>query len=321
MSSADSQVDVSSNSQPVESRHQMKMRHKNELKTLLSQNVKGIGAKKQLKEAEKALLAKHEQELKDLDEREKAKEASEEVQAEVGSHTEETDASPPQAQEPKGPSRAQKRREKKSAAEKQRRIDAIESTKDMKDLKGDEIALIQSQLDPLKLKVKEIVSDGHCLYRAIGDQLSQFSLNNLVSSSNLLPAHLSLRHMCAEFMRQNKDDFLPFLTDDQTGDMLDDEGFAEYLSSLSCSKLGPNDEVTWGGHVEIVALASALGRKIVVYSADGKPIVNEPKEKKGEEEIRLTYHRHYYGMGDHYNSVQPWTAEDEEDHEEKKQSS
>ncbi len=49
--------------------------------------------------------------------------------------------------------------------------------------------------------------------------------------------------------------------------------------------------------------------------------MNEPKDKKGDEEIRLTFHRHYYGMGDHYNSVEPWTAEDEEDHEEKKQSS
>ena len=47
-------------------------------------------------------------------------------------------------------------------------------------------------------------------------------MSKLIASSSLQPTHLSLRDMCAEFMRQNKDDFLPFLTDEQTGDILDD---------------------------------------------------------------------------------------------------
>ena len=62
-----------------------------------------------------------------------------------------------------------------------------------------------------------------------------------------------------------------------------------------------------GGQVEIQALCSILHRQIWIYSSD----INNPIVKMGEDiqrdvidpPIRVTYHRQYYSLGEHYNSV------------------
>ena len=59
----------------------------------------------------------------------------------------------------------------------------------------------------------------------------------------------------------------------------------------------------WGGQVELLALSSVLKRPIEVIQAEGTPMV--VGEQFTASRLLLTYHRHAYGLGEHYNSVQP----------------
>lgn len=62
---------------------------------------------------------------------------------------------------------------------------------------------------------------------------------------------------------------------------------------------------SWGGQLELGALAQALKKHIVVYSASG-PDVEMGKEYVSENLIlRISFHRHAFGLGEHYNSVVP----------------
>lgn len=62
----------------------------------------------------------------------------------------------------------------------------------------------------------------------------------------------------------------------------------------------------WGGQLEIKALSECLQRPIFVYEANA-PVVKMGEEfynpHSPEQPIRLTYHKHYYALGEHYNSV------------------
>ena len=56
---------------------------------------------------------------------------------------------------------------------------------------------------------------------------------------------------------------------------------------------------------QLRALSQVLRRRIEVVQAEGRVIVvGEEFIDPSLEPIVLTYHRHMYGLGEHYNSVQ-----------------
>jgi len=55
--------------------------------------------------------------------------------------------------------------------------------------------------------------------------------------------------------------------------------------------------------LELQAISQALDVAIEVYSAD-QPVVKIGEDKEGAP-LRLAYHLHAYGLGEHYNSVRP----------------
>ena len=57
--------------------------------------------------------------------------------------------------------------------------------------------------------------------------------------------------------------------------------------------------------MEITALSKGLERPIEVIQAEGPLVQVGQDEFKDQSPIILTYHRHYYGLGEHYNSVKP----------------
>ncbi|XP_067887726.1 deubiquitinase OTUD6B isoform X3 [Heterodontus francisci] len=123
-------------------------------------------------------------------------------------------------------SKAQKRREKKAAQDKEReeRIAEaeIENLKGARHLENQRLAEI---LAKRQLQIKQIPSDGHCMYKAIEDQLKK--------QSSLLTL-AELRTQAAEYMRSHMDDFLPFLTNSNTGDMYTPvEGFITHFENTS----------------------------------------------------------------------------------------
>ena len=105
-------------------------------------------------------------------------------------------------------SKAQKRWEKKAALEKEReeRIAEaeIENLSGARHLESEKLAQI---LAARELEIKQIPSDGHCMYGALEDQLREQDCALTVAS---------LRRQTAEYMQSHSDDFLPFLTNPST---------------------------------------------------------------------------------------------------------
>ncbi|XP_072969475.1 OVARIAN TUMOR DOMAIN-containing deubiquitinating enzyme 5 isoform X2 [Typha angustifolia] len=161
---------------------------------------------------------------------------------------------------------------------------------------------LEGKLEPLGLTINEIKPDGHCLYRAVEDQLS------LHSRSNSPYNYQELREMVAKYMRENASDFLPFFLSDSKIELDSDctplERFAKYCKEVEAT-------ASWGGQLELGALTHCLKKHIMIFSGSF-PDVEMGKEYKSEvgdgidnPSIMLSYHRHAYGLGEHYNSVIP----------------
>lgn len=61
----------------------------------------------------------------------------------------------------------------------------------------------------------------------------------------------------------------------------------------------------WGGQLELRALACALETPIHVFSAESDVISMGDEFAAMRQPLQLTYHLHYYTLGEHFNSVAP----------------
>ncbi|KAM9050988.1 deubiquitinase OTUD6B isoform 3-T3 [Megaptera novaeangliae] len=183
-------------------------------------------------------------------------------------------------------SKAQKRRDKKAALEKEReeRIAEaeIENLTGARHVESEKLAQI---LAARQLEIKQIPSDGHCMYRAIEDQLKEQDCSLTVAA---------LRCQTADYMQSHVEDFLPFLTNANTGDMYTSEEFRKYCDDII-------NTAAWGGQLELRALSHILRTPIEIIQADSPPLVVGEEYPKNP--LILVYMRHAYGLGEHYNSV------------------
>ena len=191
------------------------------------------------------------------------------------------------AKETRKPSKQQLRKQKKQAEINRMRQEAIEESKNIPDLKKIESDAITAVLDGMKLRIHEIAADGHCMYSAIAHQLS------IVDGRAM--DYLAVRKLAAEEMRSHSDDYLPYLINDH-GDMLQPSEYSAY-----CDKVESSGE--WGGHVELAAISNSLKRQIIVVQASSAPVVIGAQFPAGETSFQLSYHKHAYGLGEHYNSL------------------
>jgi len=149
--------------------------------------------------------------------------------------------------------------------------------------------LTELYLAPSKLTIQEITADGNCLYRAISAQLVRLG-------NGKEGGYEGIRKLCADALDEGREDYAPFADLEVLG--VDD--FDGYVRKV-------RDSNEWGGHLELRALAVGLGRTIVVYSADSAPLCIEGKAGDAsvddENAIRLSFHKSYYALGEHYNSV------------------
>ncbi|RWS04152.1 OTU domain-containing protein 6B-like protein [Dinothrombium tinctorium] len=183
-------------------------------------------------------------------------------------------------------SKARRKREKKQQQERERRERIAKEEAES----GDSIRTLEEQklnslLSDRGLTVYEIPSDGDCMYKAIEHQLS---FRNLKFSMQ------ELRRKAAAILRERKDEFLPFLTSRETNDLMTDEEFEKYCDEIANTK-------AWGGQVELKALSYFLKIPIEVCQASGPSI--KIGEECGGTPLILSYHRHAYHLGEHYNSV------------------
>ncbi|KAK4286327.1 hypothetical protein QN277_002896 [Acacia crassicarpa] len=120
-------------------------------------------------------------------------------------------------------------------------------------------------------KVKRMVGDGNCLFRAVADQVygdpESYDLT---------------RQMCMDYMESERDHFSQFIT----------EGFMSYCKRKRRDKV-------YGNNVEIHAMCEIYNRPIHIYSYSTEPInIFQGSYDTDTPPIRLSYHQ-----GNHYNSL------------------
>ena len=198
---------------------------------------------------------------------------------------------PPQPQlsaKEKALAKKMRKRQKEKEKQKAREEEIAREVANAPDPRAVEMSVIMElYLEPSNFVIEEVRADGNCLYRAVASQLGHLGVESVEFDE--------IRRRCADALWENKEEYEPFA---ELGDS-NASTFEEYVEKVRASS-------EWGGHLELRALASALKKTIIVYSADSSPLhIKEEDEKEDEEEnvIRLSFHRKYYALGEHYNSV------------------
>lgn len=186
-------------------------------------------------------------------------------------------------------SRAEKRRSKKITQMKERQT--LIEEHDIKNIGGTrhiETQILVKKLKSLGLAIFDIPSDGNCLYSAIVHQLKEVCEKIFTVQE--------IRLKTSEFLKCNKDDFIPYLSHPDTGEMLTDQQFNDYCFQVANS-------VQWGGEIELRALSHIFKIPIKVIQAEGSDITIGIEYTNCNKILILVFHRHMYGLGEHYNSV------------------
>ena len=213
-------------------------------------------------------------------------------------------SSPPsEASQPKKKVNRQKARLARRAAEREAEAEkAAEEAAKQKDNRGDERKIMDETFSRLGLKEIEIRPDGHCLYSAVANQLSEFGMSltpgttagdkpSISANNAKFDGYRDVRTATADFLLAHADDYAPFLEEPM-------DTYARKIKSTT----------EWGGQLELQAIARAYGIHINVIQGDGRIEKFEPDAEENIDEdkrktIWLAYYRHTYGLGEHYNAL------------------
>ena len=184
----------------------------------------------------------------------------------------------------------QKERLARRAAEQEAAIDeAKREAANQPDQRAVEREKMLKQFEANKLQEKLIRPDGHCLFSAVADQLSQAGVPLASEIDDNLredQRYTVVRKAAAQYIETHPDDFVAWL----------DEPLDQYVSKI-------RDTAEWGGHLELLALAKTYDLEIHVLQ-DGAAQIIEPDSGKADlNKIWLAYYRHGFGLGEHYNSL------------------
>lgn len=280
----------------VESLHQRQRNEKKTLQATIQSIKKSVpkgdkkrdkAAKKQIAELEENLKNKHFQELQDIEK--------------DNSHTITNNCTPPSdkfqdlsvgnncnegTQPQRKVSKAEKKRQRQAEKAKARLKEIEEAEKDA--INSEKFKEQQAIFDKLKLMglmVKEMSSDGNCMYNAVID-------NGMMEESIS-----SIRDKTASFMLENKDMFLPYVPDPTNGEKCMETNFLDYCSTVKVNG-------TWGGQLELLAISHLFKQPVHVIQAFAPVIVIG--EQFDARPIIISFHRHQLSMGEHYNSTQDY---------------
>ncbi|CAG2203826.1 OTUD6 [Mytilus edulis] len=248
----------------------------------------------QITKLEKELTEKHETELKEFKDKTTQEVTDRLSSLETNDNTGDSEAAGGDVEtredsKEKKVSKAMKRREKQATKNKEREERIKEQ--ELLNLTGArhiEFEKIKSILKTKNLQIFEIPSDGNCLYTAISHQVPH-------------ETYETLRRKTAQYMRDNPDEFLPFLTK-ENGDSYNDEDFETFLLKTA-------ETAEWGGQLEVKAMSSTLHHPIEIIQGEGPQI--KIGEEYDSESLTVCYHRHAFGLGEHYNSVETYVPDEE----------
>ncbi|TVY49558.1 OTU domain-containing protein [Lachnellula occidentalis] len=158
------------------------------------------------------------------------------------------------------------------------------------DPKAIERDIMLKQFKAQGLAEKVIRPDGHCLFSAVADQLSQMGIPlgaGLDTELKEDQRYKAVRKAAARYIEAHPDDFVAWL----------DEPLNKYVEKI-------RDTAEWGGHLELLALAKTYNVEICVLQNGGAQNIEPGLEgSKDPEKIWLAYYRHGFGLGEHYNSL------------------
>lgn len=192
---------------------------------------------------------------------------------------------------PKRRNRQKERLAKRKAEIERMQTEAREETANSIDYRQMEIDSMNQLLAMNDLKLYEIKPDGHCLFASIQDQLQQ--------RHHIDKTIQELRNLSAEYILSHKDDFVPFLFDEQTCEIRDVDDYCRELTSTAM----------WGSDMEILALAKVFNCCIAIHMAGAATLkINEEANAnvetneddvygKQQPELQLGYYKHSYGLG------------------------
>lgn len=207
--------------------------------------------------------------------------------------------------------KAKRKKDKKANKEREKeqvRADIISANAGVVSARDVELQVIEKELNKDGMVIKLIASDGQCLYRALTDQLHlrpsvddgshpgmfsfSFDANAGADSSHNSALNVKqLRQAVAAELHAHSEQYKPFIG-------LDGDEFEAY-----CNKVAAYDSAEWGGQVEIQAACACLQRDIWIYSADAHTPILKMGNYNAQPPLRISYHRQYYALGEHYNSV------------------
>jgi len=202
----------------------------------------------------------------------------------------------PDLQGQKKPNRQKARLARRAAEQEALAEQAAAEAVDIPDLKEQERKRMLASFKKHELTEKEIRADGHCLYSAIADQLGILGIGlkpriaptfvTGQTDSGEQPPYKIVRSAAADYIEEHSDDFEAFL----------EEPLFTYVHKV-------RDTATWGGQLELLALARTYGVDINVLQGDGQVTKIEGGESDENKKIWLAYYRHNFGLGEHYNSL------------------
>uniref|UniRef100_A0A182WLL3 OTU domain-containing protein n=1 Tax=Anopheles minimus TaxID=112268 RepID=A0A182WLL3_9DIPT len=196
-------------------------------------------------------------------------------------------------------SKAQRRRDKKAQDNRERDAQIREEQAVLQ--KSSPRILENNRINEILIKrdmlTHSVPADGDCLYNAINHQLTQLGIGSYSAPE--------LRSMAADYIEANRDVMICYMSHPDTGDMLSPEEFDKYCHQVRATK-------AWGGEIEIKALSTSLKCPIEVIQAVG-PATVHGQDESANRKLVLTYHRHMYRLGEHYNSTKPMPPREEEE--------
>lgn len=218
--------------------------------------------------------------------------------------TDELQQREPELQGKKRRNRQKERLAKRDAEVARIKQQAMEEAAEQPNLKDIEQNSLDKVCVVLNLKQFDIQPDGHCLFNSILDQLRlRHQTNNDIEYDYNFPEEYtgtkyvsemdvySLRSLSSSFIRENRDDFIPYLFDENTMTVKD---LDEYTKTMETT-------AQWGGEVEILALSKVFNSTIsILMSGRSTYRINEDAKNP---ELKIVYYKHSYTLGEHYNSL------------------
>ena len=299
----------------MESLEEIQARHRKEQKDLqsrITQKKKGStkktrkGVNTECEELERQLKERHKQELAAIDgdtipitgdDDESSNEEPADVQSNdvngVADSLEKTTISEPAASDdsqPRKRNRAKERLARRAAEQEAAVEEAKKEAANQPDQKAVEREKMLKEFEARGLTEKLIRPDGHCLFSAVADQLSQVGIPLDADSDAELKEdqrYKAVRKAAARYIEGHPDDFVAWL----------DEPLGQYVEKI-------RDTAEWGGHLELLALAKTYNVEVCVLQDGGMQNIEPGLGGSAEsEKIWLAYYRHGFGLGEHYNSL------------------